>query len=109
MEEVVGKQTLSWMRPLQSAGEYVSNNPDSEIQKRFDVDVMNFLSNCNLPFSFVETRVIKHFLSILSPKYTLNNRHTMSYRMSPLLYHNLNTVIVESLVWSYHTAFGLHL
>ncbi len=97
------------MRPLQSTidqyflkkGEYVNYNPDSEIQKRFDV---TFLSNCNLPYSFVETRVIKHFLSILSPQYSLNNRHTMSYRMSPLLYHNLNTVIVESLVWSYHTA-----
>jgi hypothetical protein len=28
----------------------------------------------------------------------------MTYRMSPLLYDNLKTVIVESLVRSYHTA-----
>jgi len=65
---------------------------------------MTFLSNCNLPYSVVENRAIKNFLSILNPKYTLNNRHTMSYRMSPLLYDNLKTVIVESLVRSYHTA-----
>jgi hypothetical protein len=70
---------------------------DALIKKRFDLDVMAFLSNCSLPYSFVETRGFKHFLEVLEPKHTLKSRHIMSHQISPLMHHNLKKCFEETL------------
>jgi hypothetical protein len=70
---------------------------DAQIQKRFDLDVMAFLSNCSLPYSFVETRGFRQFIKILDPKYTVKDSHTMSHHISPLMHHNLKNCLEETL------------
>ena len=105
LEEARGTQKFLQKRPIRSTvddyfrkkGVQPKYKSNSKFQKRFDLDVMTFLSNCNLPYALVETRGFKHFLSIVSPKYSLKSRHTMSRRISPLLYQNLYAAFEEVL------------
>jgi hypothetical protein len=105
LDQVSGTKKLSEKRPgkgtidhyFQKKGKEEKYEEDSDIQKRFDLNVVAFLSNCGLPYSFVETRGFKHFIKILDSKYTLRDRHTMSHKLGPLLYQNLHVVLEEVL------------
>ena len=66
-------------------------------EEEFDLDVMAFLSNCSLPYSFVETRGFKHFLQVLQPERSLKSRDIMSNQISPLLHQNLKKRLEETL------------
>jgi len=52
----------------------IKYNCNSEIQRKFDLEVMAFF---------------KHFVAVTDPQYNIRSSHTMSKRMTGLLYKNL--------------------
>ena len=70
----------------------------SEIQRNFDLEVMAFLVNRNLHYSFVKTKGFKHFDAVSNPQYNIKSTHTMSKRMTGLLYNNLKKAMEFVLV-----------
>ena len=70
-------------------GSPIKYNPDSDIQKKFDLEVMAFLVNSNLHYSFVETKGFRHFVAVTNPQYNIRSNRSMSKRMTGLLFKNL--------------------
>jgi hypothetical protein len=71
--------------------------PNSEAQRKFDLDVMAFLLNCNLHYSFLETKGFKHFVSVSNQNYSVKSPRTMSKRIAPLLHKILQKAMQEVL------------
>jgi len=69
-------------------GSPIKYNCNSEIQRKFDLEVMAFLVNSNLHYSFVKTKGFKHFVAVTNPQYNIRSSHTMPKRMIELLYKN---------------------
>ena len=82
LEKLVVLQRHSTKRPLwktfqqyqEKKGSPIKNNCNSEIQRKFDLEVMAFF---------------KHFVAVTVPQYNIRSSHTMSKRMTGLLYKNL--------------------
>ena len=73
------------------------HTPNSEAQIKFDLDVMAFLVNSNLHYSFVETKGFQHFVSVTNQNYNVKSPRTMSKRIAPLLHKNLEKALQEVL------------
>ncbi len=71
------------------------HTPNSEAQIKFDLDVMAFLVNSNLHYSFVETKGFQHFVSVTNQNYNVKSPRTMSKRIAPLLHKNLEKALQE--------------
>jgi hypothetical protein len=71
--------------------------PNSQAQRKFDLDVMAFLVNSNLHYSFVETKGFQHFVSVTNQKYNVKSSRTMSKQIAPLLHKKLNKAMHEVL------------
>jgi hypothetical protein len=65
-------------------GSPIKYNPDCDIQKKFDLEVMAFLVNSNLHYSFVETKGFRHFVAVTNPQYNIRSSRSMSKRMTGL-------------------------
>jgi len=53
------------------------------------LEVMAFLVNRNLHYSFVKTKGFKHFDAVSNPQFNIRSTNSMSKRMSGLLSNNL--------------------
>jgi len=58
---------------------------------------MAFLLNCNLHYSFLETKGFKHFVSVSNQNYSVKSPRTMSKRIAPLLHKILQKAMQEVL------------
>ena len=76
LEELSVPQKPSLRRPIRKPfqqfhndkGSLVLYTPYSEIQRKFYLEIIAFLFNTNLHFSFVETKVFQHFVSVVNHK-----------------------------------------
>ena len=76
LEELSAPQKPSLRRPIRKPFQQFHNEkcslvlytPYSEIQRKFYLEVIAFLVNTNMQFSFVETKVFQHFVSVVNHK-----------------------------------------
>ena len=71
--------------------------PNSEAQRKFDLDVMAFLVNRNQHYTVVKTKGFQHFYSVTNQKYNVKSPCNMSKRIAPLLHKNLEKAVHEVL------------
>jgi len=105
LEELGVRPKSSLKRPIRKPlvqyrtekGSPQQHTPNSEAQIKFDLDVMAFLVNSNLHYSFVETKGFQHFVSVTNQNYNVKSPRTMSKRIAPLLHKNLEKALQEVL------------
>ena len=105
LEELGVRPKSSLKRPIRKPlvqyrtekGSPQQHTPNSEAQIKFDLDVMAFLVNSKLHYSFVETKGFQHFVSVTNQNYNVKSPRTMSKRIAPLLHKNLEKALQEVL------------
>ena len=91
--------------------------PNSEAQRKFELDVMAFLVNRNQHYTVVKTKGFQHFYSVTNQKYNVKSPCNTSKRIAPLLHKNLEKAVHEVLekklpdltatMWPTHLLIGI--
>ena len=63
--------------------------PSDTNQLKFDMHLMTMITQCNLPFNFVERSGFKKFMSVVSPRVAVKSATDFSRTKLPLVYDNM--------------------
>jgi hypothetical protein len=81
------KTTIDQFMPQK--GEQAKYPCNSDLQKRFDLELITMIATTNCSYNFVDQDGFKHFMHYVAPKYTVKGRHSKSRELTPLLHKNV--------------------
>lgn len=96
IQDAEGIQMATRHRPLTtpitkyfSKGGVVKYRPDSDMQRRAELDIATYIVTSNLSFNHIETPEFRRFVLSMNPKANVRSRSALTKTIIPLLHRNL--------------------
>lgn len=96
LDELQGSSSQVRQRPVTtpitkyfSKGGPMKYKPDSDLQRRAEMDIAIYFVTGNLPFNHIETKAFRRFMKARDPKVTVRSRSSLVKTTIPLLQRNL--------------------